>query len=128
MWYLDLGSNNNWKIRKSPTYGAFLDKGFNKWFDGYQTGQNIILDDFGKDHAWMSSLLKRWADKYAFTAETKGGMISIRPPKIIITSNYHPSDIWELQRDITDPIFARFEVLETHARLPTWDDMLEEKE
>lgn len=39
--------------------------------------------------------MKRWADHYKFTAEVKGGATNLRPKRIVVTSNYHPRDIFE---------------------------------
>jgi hypothetical protein len=44
-----------------------------------------------------------------FPAEIKGGKIDIRPKKIIVTSNYHPRDIWENEQDYM-PILRRFRI------------------
>lgn len=107
------GPTTSGKSQMARSYGQFFDKACNKWWDGYQSEPNIIIDDLDKDHAWMSGNLKRWADRYPFPAETKGGYLKIRPARIIVTSNYHPSEIWPLQRDITDPLMARFVIIAT---------------
>jgi len=99
------------KSRKArEDYPDAYDKMQNKWWDGYQGQPNVILDDF--DCKELGHHLKIWADRYSFTAETKGGAISIRPAKFIITSNYSPCDSrfgWDT--DMVAAIRRRFHVV-----------------
>lgn len=69
-------------------------KPLNKWWDGYGGQPCVVLDDFELDQKCLGHYLKIWADHYPFRAESKGGVMYIRPSKIIVTSNYHPRDIW----------------------------------
>lgn len=63
-------------------------KPLNKWWDDYKGQHCVILDDLSKEHACLGPHLKQWADHYPFTAEVKGGATKLRPPKIVVTSNY----------------------------------------
>ena len=64
----------------------------NKWWDGYQGQEAVILDDL--DTPTLGHYLKIWTDKYATTGETKGGTINLRYKYLIITSNYTPDLLW----------------------------------
>lgn len=69
-------------------YGCNYDKMPNKWWDGYQTGQIPLLDDFGHSHTKLTDYLKRWADMYPFKSEIKGSSKYLRPELMVVTSNY----------------------------------------
>lgn len=90
------------------------EKGPNKWWNGYARQPVVIIDEFAPEHAYLISELKRWTDGYSRDVECKGGSINVRPEKFIITSNYHPSQIWEKNTDL-DPIYRRFTIVEFNA-------------
>lgn len=93
----------NWPV-------SYLKSAQNKWWCGYQGEDNVIIDDLDKSHTYQAYNLKIWMDRYAFIAETKGGAICIRPQMIIVTSNYHPREIWSNPSDL-DPILRRCKVM-----------------
>lgn len=106
------GTGKTTKVNQlAPT--AYL-KNCNKWWDGYDGQDDVIIEDFDKVHVKLAHYLKIWADWKAFSAETKGGHINIRPKRIIVTSNYHPRDIWNPDTDTASyfPIIERFVLTE----------------
>lgn len=70
-------------------------KGLNKWWDGYDSQDAVIIDDMDPFHKSLAQEFKVWAHHYPFPAETKGGSICIRPKKIVVTSNYRIDEVWE---------------------------------
>lgn len=58
------------------------------WFDGYEGQETMILDDF---YGWMRwSMLIKLLDRYKMGLPIKGGFVSMRSKRIVITSNSHP--------------------------------------
>lgn len=93
---------------------AFIKKANTKWWDGYTGQEVVIIDDFDKYHVALGYELKIWLDHNPFPAETKGSTIMIRPKKVIITSNYHPSEIWQDEQTL-EPVLRRVEVIQKGA-------------
>jgi len=94
------------------------DKCCNKWWDGYIPGHGALLDDLDLTHAVLGHHIKRWADRYAYRAEVKGGTVNLRPPVIIVTSQYCPQQIWE-ELALQQAIARRFHIIEVRWPSPT---------
>lgn len=92
----------------------------NKWWDGYAGEHFVLIDDFddcGGDK--LGHYLKIWADKYHCTGEVKNSVLQLQHRVLVITSNYHPREIWS--GVMLEAIERRFEI--THFdKLPAYDD------
>lgn len=74
-------------------FPVFYSKDATKWWDNYDHQDIVLIEDWDpKTTEYLSRHLKIWSDHYAFRAECKGGSMSVRPKKIIITSQYSIAD------------------------------------
>lgn len=88
---------------------GYYDKLLNKWWEDFNGESNVLIDDIGPDCIGAQHI-KRWTDKRKFKAEKKFGSIDIRPLVIVITSNYHPREIWPKPEDHL-PIMDRMQII-----------------
>lgn len=70
-----------------------------RWWQGYNRHKVAIFDDFRKDFCKFHTLL-RILDKYPMTVEVKGGNRQLVADIIIITSCYHPAQMYDTREDI----------------------------
>nr|WAE42387.1 MAG: replication associated protein [Cressdnaviricota sp.] len=107
--YGETGSGKS-KTARDENSGAYIKNPNNVWWDGYSGEDVVIIDDFDKYQIKQGGDMKRWLDVYPFQAESKGRQELIRPKKIIVTSNYHPSEIWSDEQTL-GPIMRRVKVI-----------------
>lgn len=107
-WYYGEAGTGKTTTARMENPGAYI-KSRDKWWDGYQNEEVVILDDLDKYNVSLGGYLKDWADKWTFKAETKGGYIWIRPKKFIITSQYFYESIFE-DKETRDAIERRYKI------------------
>lgn len=109
------GSGKSSLVRKLGI--PFYSKGMNKWWDGYEHEEVVVLDDFAPEHGkYLGYFLKIWADHYVFNAEVKGGMLKIRPKHIIVTSQYPLHDCFD-ERETVLALGRRFQIWNMEEKL-----------
>lgn len=69
-----------------------------KWWQGYCGHKNIVIDDFRGDFCTFHELL-RILDGYNFEVEVKGSSMPLRAERIVITSCFHPDEVYSGQVD-----------------------------
>ena len=65
-----------------------------KWWEGYDGHKVVLLDDLRGDFCKYHEFLKL-TDRYPYRVECKGGSRQLLAETIIITSPYHPREIWD---------------------------------
>lgn len=80
----------------------------NKWWDGYQGEEAVLLDDL--DSPCLGHHLKRWMDRYACTGEVKGGKVALQHRRFYVTSNKLPKDLWPDDKMMQEAIMRRVDV------------------
>lgn len=62
----------------------------NTWFDGYDSHEDVIIDDF---YGWIRwSILLQMCDRYPLRVDVRGGSVEFVAKRIFITSNSHPEE------------------------------------
>lgn len=130
-WFGPSGTGKSYLAHR---IGCFQ-KNASKWWDGYVDGTPVVCQDV--DHTnwdYFKHWFKIWPDRYPFYVEFKGGSRWIRPPIIIVTSNYMPSDLFKPEdAQIIGPIVRRWPIryfTEVHQDKPSdlmTDEQLFEK-
>lgn len=75
--------------------------GANKWFSGFDPTwhDTVLWDDINPSPQLDFSMIKQLTGPYPVTLEVKGGSVRARPPKVVFTSNFHPSMVFTQNED-----------------------------
>lgn len=73
---------------------AYFKMSDNKWWDGYEGQEAVIVDDYRRDFSTFASLLRLF-DRYPLRVEAKGGSVQFVAKTIWITSPKDPRATWE---------------------------------
>lgn len=99
-WFVGPTGSGKSVTAREENPGAFVKDPMTAWWDGYDHEKCVIIDDFDKYQKSQGGDMKRWLDRYCFQAQVKGGYMLARPEKIIVTSQYHPSQIWDDEKTV----------------------------
>lgn len=100
LWYYGATGTGKTRLAYEENPGAyFKDMSNGKWWDGYNQQDCVVFDDMRKDTFKFHELL-RILDRYPLMVEYKGGAKHFNSPKIIITSCFHPKDMYETREDL----------------------------
>lgn len=73
---------------------AYFKMADNKWWDGYEGHEDVIVEDYRRDFSTFSQLL-RLLDKYPLMVEAKGSTRPMLAKRIFFTTPKSPQDTWE---------------------------------
>lgn len=109
-WFYGPSGSGKSTTARSENPDHFV-KQCNKWWDNYNGESVIIIDDMNITHDHMAHYLDLWADKFPINIEIKGGSLTARPKRIIVTSRYLPCEIFKDQSQVIS-ISRRFKIRE----------------
>lgn len=74
--------------------GAYWKMGGNKWWDGYEGHEDVIIDDYRRDLCPFHELLRLF-DRYPMRVEYKGGVVDFAARRVFVTAPQAPDVLWE---------------------------------
>lgn len=94
------------KMFKDEDYYVCMDTG--QWWEGYDGQENIIIDELREDFMKYPQLLKL-LDRYEYRIQVKGSSRQFKGRNIIITSHFHPYDLFQYVSEDLGQLYRRLE-------------------
>lgn len=111
------GVGKSRKAREMCKGGRYFTKNTaNKWWDGYDGEEIIIIDDF-RDDWWPMTYMLALLDRYEMKVEIKGGCRQILATDIIITSIKPPERMYLTSDEDIAQLTRRVDVVEEVSKL-----------
>jgi len=103
------GTGKSRRAWDEATLQAYCKDPRNKWWDGYQGEENVIIDEFRGDIG-VSHIL-RWLDRYPVRVEVKGGSVPLKAARIWFTSNVDPRNWYpDLDEETKNALLRRLNI------------------
>jgi len=105
-WYYGATGTGKSRTAYEELEDPFTAGATSKWWQGYDAHENVIIDDFRKSFISFSELL-RLLDCYPYLVECKGGSRQFLAKQIIITSPFHPKEIFSENGEEIEQLIRR---------------------
>lgn len=115
VWIIGPGWSHIYKPTERPSsfpqQSIIFNKSLDKWWDGYNGHERVLLYGLGLSDHQLGAYLVMWAGRHAFVGERRKQALSelIRPELIVVVSNYSIHEIWG-DGEIRDAMLRRFKV------------------
>lgn len=93
-WYYGpTGAGKSYRASVEAGPDAYYKMGGNRWWDGYDGHENVIIDDYRRDLCTFNELL-RLLDRYPHRVEVKCASVEFVAKRIWITCPFAPREVW----------------------------------
>lgn len=97
-WYYGPTGTGKSRAACDQAPNAYWKDPTNVWWDGYESHEDVIIDDYRAGMCTFSYLLRLF-DRYPMQVQCKGGYLNFNAKRIFITSPKNPQDTWMNRTD-----------------------------